>query len=217
MLLVLAVASLAVGNIVAIAQTNLKRMLAWSTISQVGFVLLGFVSGIVDGDGSGLAPAWSASLFYVITYVLTTLGTFGLIQLLSRKGFECDNISDLRGLNARSPWMALVMLIMMFSLAGIPPFVGFYAKLSVLSAAVSAGLLWLAVLAVLFSLIGAFYYLRVVKVMYFDAPADTAAIEAGSGARATLAVNGAAVLLLGIVPGPLMALCLHAISVALAG
>jgi len=217
MLLVLAVASLAVGNIVAIAQTNLKRMLAWSTISQVGFVLLGFLSGIVDGDGSGLASAWSASLFYVITYVLTTLGTFGLIQLLSRKGFECDNISDLRGLNARSPWMALVMLIMMFSLAGIPPFVGFYAKLSVLTAAVSAGLLWLAVVAVLFSLIGAFYYLRVVKVMYFDAPADTAAIEAGSGARATLAVNGAAVLLLGIVPGPLMALCLHAISVALAG
>ncbi len=217
MILVLAVASLAVGNIVAIAQTNLKRMLAWSTIAQVGFVLLGFLSGIVDGDGGAVPTAWGASLFYVITYVLTTLGTFGLVQLLSRRGFECDRISDLKGLNARSPWMALVMLILMFSLAGIPPLVGFYAKLAVLTAAVEAGLVWLAVVAVLFSLVGAFYYLRVVKVMYFDAPTDTAPIEAGSGARATLAVNGAAVLLLGIVPGPLMALCLEAIRAAVVG
>ena len=217
MILVLAVASLAVGNIVAIAQTNLKRMLAWSTIAQVGFVLLGFLSGIVDGDGGSVPTAWGASLFYVITYVLTTLGTFGLVQLLSRRGFECDRIADLKGLNARSPWMALVMLILMFSLAGIPPLVGFYAKLAVLTAAVEAGLVWLAVVAVLFSLVGAFYYLRIVKVMYFDAPADAAPIEAGGGARATLAVNGAAVLLLGIMPGPLMALCLEVIRAAVVG
>ena len=217
MILFLAVGSLAIGNIVAIAQTNLKRMLAWSTIAQVGFVLLGFLSGIVDGDAGAVPTAWGASLFYVITYVLTTLGTFGLVQLLSRRGFECDRISDLRGLNARSPWMALVMLLLMFSLAGIPPMVGFYAKLAVLAAAVEAGLVWLAVVAVLFSLVGAFYYLRVVKVMYFDEAADQAPIEAGSAARATLAVNGAAVLLLGIVPGPLMAVCLEAIRAAVVG
>jgi NADH-quinone oxidoreductase subunit N len=217
MMLVLAVASLAVGNIVAIAQSNFKRMLAWSTIAQVGFVLLGFLAGIVDGDASSIPTAWGASLFYVITYVLTTLGTFGLVQLLARQGFEADRISDLRGLNARSPGMALVMLIMMFSLTGIPPFVGFYAKLVVLAAVVEAGMVWLAVLAVLFSLIGAFYYLRIVKSMYFDEPADDATIEAGAGVRATMAVNGAAVLLLGIVPGPLMAACLHAIRAALAG
>jgi len=217
MILVLAVASLAVGNVVAIAQTNLKRMLAWSTIAQVGFVLLGFLSGIVGGDAGGVPAAWGASLFYVITYVLTTLGTFGLVQLLSRRGFECDRISDLRGLNARSPWMALVMLLLMFSLAGIPPLVGFYAKLAVLTAAVEAGLVWLAVVAVLFSLVGAFYYLRIVKVMYFDEAGEQPPIEAGSAARATLAVNGAAVLLLGIVPGPLMAVCLEAIRAAVSG
>jgi NADH-quinone oxidoreductase subunit N len=217
MMLVLAVASLAVGNVVAIAQTNFKRMLAWSAIAQVGFVLLGFLAGIVDGDPSNLPSAWGASLFYVIAYVLTTLGTFGLIQLMARKGFEADRIADLRGLNARNPGMALVMLIMMFSLTGIPPFIGFYAKLMVLAAVVDAGLVWLAVLAVVFSVIGAFYYLRIVKSMYFDEPVELQPVEASAGARATLAVNGAAVLLLGIVPGPLMMLCLQAVQTALAG
>jgi NADH-quinone oxidoreductase subunit N len=217
MLLVLAVASLAVGNIVAIAQTNLKRMLAWSTIAQVGFVLLGLLSGIVDGDPARMPSAWGSAMFYMITYVLTTLGTFGLIQLLARRGFECDQIADLRGLNARSPWMALVMLLMMFSLAGIPPLVGFYAKLVVLTVVVQAGMVWLAVVAVLFSLIGAFYYLRIVKSMYFDPPADNAVIEAGTGARAMLGVNGAALLALGIVPGPLMAICLEAARLSLIG
>src|SRR5690606_17302223 len=143
--------------------TNLKRMLAWSTIAQVGFVLLGFLSGVVEGDAGAVPAAWGASLFYVITYVLTTLGTFGLVQLLARRGFECDRIADLKGLGTRSPWMALIMLLLMFSLAGIPPMVGFYAKLAVLAAAVEAGLVWLAVVAVLASLVGAFYYLRVVK------------------------------------------------------
>jgi len=217
MFLVLAVGSLVFGNVVAIAQTNLKRMLAWSTIAQIGFVLLGFLSGVIDGDTGAVPTAWGASLFYVIAYVLTTLGTFGLIQLLARSGFECDRIADLKGLHTRSPWMALAMLLMMFSLAGIPPMVGFYAKVAVLTAAVEAGLVWLAVLAVMFSLVGAFYYLRVVKVMYFDAVEDDGEIVAGGGARATLALNGAAVLLLGIVPGPLMALCLEAVRVAMAG
>jgi NADH-quinone oxidoreductase subunit N len=217
MILFLAVASLVVGNVVAIAQTNLKRMLAWSTIAQVGFVLLGFLSGVVEGDAGAVPSAWGASLFYVITYVLTTLGTFGLVQLLARRGFECDRIADLKGLGTRSPWMALIMLLLMFSLAGIPPMVGFYAKLAVLAAAVEAGLVWLAVVAVLASLVGAFYYLRVVKVMYFDAPEDAEPIVATSGARAVFAVNGAAVLVLGILPGPLMALCLEAIRAAMNG
>jgi NADH-quinone oxidoreductase subunit N len=217
MILFLAVASLVIGNVVAIAQTNLKRMLAWSTIAQVGFVLLGFLSGVIAGDAGAVPTAWGASLFYIITYVLTTLGTFGLVQLLARRGFECDRIADLKGLSTRSPWMALIMLLLMFSLAGIPPMVGFYAKLAVLAAAVEAGLVWLAVVAVLASLVGAFYYLRVVKIMYFDTPEDSQPIVATGGARAVFAVNGAAVLVLGILPGPLMALCLEAIRVAMNG
>ena len=216
MLMVLAVLSLAIGNVVAIAQTNLKRMLAYSTISQVGFVLLGMLSGVIGGNTGSMADAWSASLFYMVTYVLTTLGTFGIIQLLAREGFEADEIADLRGLNRRSPWMAGVMLILMFSLAGIPPMVGFYAKLAVLQAAVNAGLIWLAVFAVMFSLVGAFYYLRVVKVMYFDEPADASPIVAPADARATLALNGALVLLIGVLPAPLMNACLEAVRQALA-
>ena len=215
MLLLLAVASLALGNIVAIAQTNFKRMLAYSTMSHVGFVLLGLLAGVVDGDMSTANGAYGSALFYVITYVLTTLGTFGLVLLLARQGFEADEIDDLRGLNRRRPWMALVMLIMMFSFAGIPPFVGFYAKLAVLKSLIDVGYVWLAVVAVLFSLIGAFYYLRIVKAMYFDPPPDLIPIEPGRGARATMAVNGALVLGLGIVPGPLMAACLEAIRQAL--
>jgi NADH-quinone oxidoreductase subunit N len=215
MLIVLSVASLVVGNLVAIAQRNFKRMLAYSTIAQVGFVLLGLATGVVPGQGDAGADAYSASMFYVVTYVLTTLGTFGLIQVLARMGFESEEIDDLRGLNRRSPWMAFVALILMFSLAGIPPTVGFYAKLAVLQAVVNAGHVWLAVVAVLASLVGAFYYLRVVKAMYFDEPADQSAIVAGGGARTVLAINGAAVLLLGILPGPLMTACLNAVRQAL--
>ncbi len=215
MLMVLSVLSLAVGNIVAISQTNIKRMLAYSTISQVGFMLLGLLSGVVGGNANSAADAYSASLFYVITYVLTTLGTFGLIQVLARRGFEAEEISDFAGLNQRSPWIAFVMLILMLSLAGLPPTVGFYAKLVVLQATVAAGQVWLAVVAVLFSLIGAFYYLRIIKGMYFDPPADVNAIAAGNDARATLAINGGLVLFLGILPSPLLNACLLAVRQAL--
>jgi NADH-quinone oxidoreductase subunit N len=214
MLLVLSVMSMAIGNLVAIAQTNIKRMLAYSTIAQVGFVLLGMLSGVVGGSLDGMADAWSASMFYIVTYVLTTLGSFGLILLIARSGHESERIEDLKGLSRRSPGLAFVMLILMFSLTGIPPTVGFYAKLTVLQSVVDAGMIWLAVLVVLLSLIGAFYYLRIVKTVYFDEPVDTTAIAPAADARALMAVNGAAVLLLGIVPGPLMALCLGAVKQA---
>ena len=216
MLVVLAVLSMAVGNLTAIAQTNLKRMLAYSTISQMGFMLLGLLSGVVNGDSSLAADAYSASMFYSITYVLTTLGTFGVIMLLSRSGFEADNLDDLKGLNKRSPWFALVMLLLMFSLAGIPPLMGFYAKLSVLQSVVASGQLWLALVAVLFSLIGTFYYLRVVKLMYFDEPSDNAVINPSADVRVVLSLNGAAVLVLGFFPGGLMTACLNAIVKTLA-
>ncbi len=212
MLMVLSVLSMALGNLVAITQTNLKRMLAYSTIAQIGFVLLGMLAGVVGGDPKGLSDAWSASLFYLITYVLTTLGTFGVIMLLSREGHEAEEIADFKGLGKRSPGLAFVVLILMFSLAGIPPTVGFYAKLSVLQAAVNAGLVWLAVAAVLLSLVGAFYYLRIVKTIYFDEPSDTHAIAPSQGAHTLLLVNGALVLLLGLLPGPLMTLCLDAVK-----
>jgi NADH-quinone oxidoreductase subunit N len=214
MLMVLSVVSLVVGNLAAIAQTNLKRMLAYSTIAQMGFMLLGLTSGVVNGNTLSAANSYSSALFYVVTYVVTTLGSFGLIMLLSRQGFEAEEINDLKGLNQRSPWYAAVMAIFMFSLAGIPPTVGFYAKLAVLQALVSTNVdlyIWLAVFAVLLSLVGAFYYLRVVKVMYFDEAEDRAPIEASSEARAVLSVNGLAVLVLGILPGGLMALCAQAI------
>ncbi|MFN3737116.1 NADH-quinone oxidoreductase subunit NuoN [Hydrogenophaga sp.] len=216
MLGVLAVLSLLVGNLAAIAQSNLKRMLAFSTISQMGFMLLGLLAGVSHtGDTANMANAYSASMFYVITYVLTTLGTFGVILLLSRSGFESDDIADLAGLNQRSPFYAGIMAICMFSLAGIPPLVGFYAKLAVLEALVAAGTAFhigLAVFAVVMSLIGAFYYLRLVKVMYFDAPTQTAPIEGSWDARSVLTVNGALILVLGIVPGGLMTLCAQAIA-----
>jgi NADH-quinone oxidoreductase subunit N len=214
MLMVLSVGSLLVGNLAAIAQTNLKRMLAYSTISQMGFVLLGLLSGVVDGNILYAANAYSSSMFYVITYVLTTLASFGVIMLLSREGFESEEISDFAGLNERSPLYAAVMAICLFSLAGIPPMVGFYAKLSVLQALVASGQsfsIGLAIFAVMMSLVGAFYYLRVVKVMYFDAPMSTAGITAPFDVRAVLSINGGLVLLLGLVPGGLMALCAKAI------
>jgi NADH-quinone oxidoreductase subunit N len=215
MLAVLAVLSLLVGNLAAIAQTNLKRMLAFSTISHMGFLLLGLLAGVVQGDSANAANAYGSSMFYVVTYVLTTMGTFGVILLLSRDGFESDNIVDLAGLNQRSPLYAAVMAVCMFSLAGVPPLVGFYAKLAVLQALLASSqpvYIGLAVFAVLMSLVGAFYYLRVVKVMYFDAPTQTAAIEAGFDVRSLLSVNGALVLVLGIVPGGLMTLCAQAIA-----
>ncbi|HEY0663309.1 MAG TPA: NADH-quinone oxidoreductase subunit NuoN [Thiobacillaceae bacterium] len=204
MLVVLAVLSLAVGNIAAIAQSNLKRMLAYSTISHMGFMLLGILAGSHAGYGG--------AMFYVLVYVLMSLGGFGMILLLSRAGFEADRLEDFRGLNRRSPWLAFVMLILMFSMAGIPPTVGFYAKLAVLTAVVEIGYVWLAVAAVLFSLIGAFYYLRIVKLMYFDTPHETAPISASPDARVIMSANGLAVLGLGIAPQPLMAVCAHAIG-----
>jgi NADH-quinone oxidoreductase subunit N len=225
MLIVLAVASLVLGNLTAIAQTNLKRMLAYSTIAQMGFMLLAMLSGVTKGDPAATATAYSAAMFYVITYALTTLGTFGVILLLAREGFEAEEIADLKGLNRRSPWYAFVMLLLMFSLAGIPPTVGFYAKLVVLQALLSEGvtsaMVWLAVIAVLFSVIGAFYYLRVVKAMYFDEPvtavAATPAIVATTDMRVALSINGALVLVLGILPQYLLKLCADAVTRALGG
>lgn len=204
MLVILAVLSLAVGNIAAIAQTNIKRMLAYSTISHMGFVILGFISA--DWNG------YSSALFYVITYVLMTLGIFALIMILCRNGFEAEEINDFKGLSKRNAWYAFMTMILMFSLAGIPPMVGFYAKLAVLQAVVNAGFVWIAVAAVIFSLIGAFYYLRIVKLMYFDAPETDELITVKSDVKLLISVNGLAVLLLGIFPQSLMGLSLYAIQ-----
>jgi NADH-quinone oxidoreductase subunit N len=212
MLTVLAVLSMAIGNITAIAQTNLKRMLAYSTISQSGFMLLGLLSGVFSGSNlTSAANAYSSAMFYSITYVLTTLGTFGVILLLARSGFEAENLDDFKGLNQRSPWFAAVMMILLLSLAGVPPTMGFYAKLSVLQAVLGTGQIWLSVLAVLFSLIGAYYYLRVIKLMYFDDPVDTAKIVVNRDMQFTLSLNGAAIVALGLMPGPLMTACADAI------
>jgi len=200
MLMILAALSIALGNLAAIAQTNLKRMLAYSAISHMGFMLLGLLSGIVAGDPSFTPNAYSSAMFYAIAYVLMSLGSFGMILLLSRAGFEAENIEDFKGLNKRSPWFAAIMMILMFSMAGVPFFVGFFAKFAVLQAVVAAKQVWLAVFAVLFSLVGAFYYLRVVKVMYFDAPTDTAPIQAPRDMRILLSINGLAVALLGLLP-----------------
>src|SRR5688572_30791261 len=204
MLIVLSLLSMILGNVIAIAQTNIKRMLAYSTIANMGFMLLGFLAADLNG--------LSAALFYAITYVLTSLASFGVILLLTRDGFEADQLDDFKGLNQRSPWWAFIMLLTMFSLAGIPPTVGFYAKFTVIEAAVNAQFTWLAVVAVLTSVIGAFYYLRIVKLMYFDDPTDRAAIEAPADARALLSVNGLALLALGILPQQLMGLCVVALA-----
>jgi NADH-quinone oxidoreductase subunit N len=219
MFVVLALCSLVVGNLAAIAQHNLKRMLAYSTIAQMGFMLLGLVAGVVNGNTLSAGNAYSSAMFYMITYVLTTLGTFGLIMLLARDGFEADEIQDLAGLNRRSPLLAAVMAAFMFSLAGIPPTVGFYAKLAVLQALVSTNNpahLWLALVAVGLSLVGAFYYLRVIKTMYFDAPTDLSPVVTPRGAGALLSLNGAAVLVMGLLPGGLMGVCEQAIIRTLA-
>ena len=218
MLMVLAVGSLLVGNLAAIAQTNLKRMLAFSTIAQMGFFLLAMLAGVAGGHHINANSAYGAAMFYVITYVLTTLAAFGIILLLARQGHEAEEITDLSGLNQRSPLFAGVMAMAMFSLAGVPPLVGFYAKLAVLQSLLAPGLtgyLLLSVFAVLASLIGAFYYLRVVKVMYFDAPHAGLPTEivANTDARAVLALNGGLLLVLGMAPGGLMTLCGDAIAV----
>ena len=207
MLILLAVLSMAIGNIAAIAQTNLKRMLAYSAISHMGFMLLGLVTGVVGGDARFALNAYSSSMFYVITYVLTSAGTFGMILLLARGGLESDELEDFKGLNKRSPWFAAVMMMMMFSMAGVPFFVGFFAKFSVLQAVVAAGYLWLAIVAVAFSLIGCFYYLRVVKLMYFDTPTNSTPIRAPMDMKILMSANGLAVALLGIFPQALMSLC----------
>ena len=204
MLVILAVLSLALGNVVAIAQTNLKRMLAYSTISHVGFLLLGILSGTQEG--------YSASMFYAITYALMAIGAFGMIILLSRKGYEADKLDDFKGLNERSPWFAFMMLILMFSMAGVPPTVGFYAKLSVLQAVIHVDMLWLALVAVAFSVIGAFYYIRMVKLMYFDSPESDEPLVVNTDLQIAMSVNGVAVLLLGLFPGGLLALCLNVFS-----
>ena len=217
MLVVMAIGSLLVGNLAAVAQFNLKRMLAFSTISQMGFLLLGLLSGVISGNQLNTEAAYSASMFYALTYVLTTLAAFGIIMLLARAGHESEQINDLAGLNQRSPLYAGVMAMAMFSLAGLPPLVGFYAKLSVLQALISsqqASYIALAVFAVLMSLIGAFYYLRIVKVMYFDAPlaSNNQPLVAAADARIVLTLNGALLLVLGVMPGGLMTLCAQAMN-----
>ncbi|MBN8487213.1 MAG: NADH-quinone oxidoreductase subunit NuoN [Burkholderiales bacterium] len=221
MLMVLSVLSMLIGNLAAIAQTNLKRMLAYSAIAQLGFMLLGLTPTIVEANTTSAANGYSSALFYVVTYVLTTLGSFGLIMLLARQSFESEEISDLAGLAKRAPWLAGVMTVFMFSLAGVPPMVGFYAKFAVLQALVTTGdstYIVLAIVAVLLSLVAAFYYLRIVKVMYFDEPADSVtALSTGTGVSALLAVNGAAALVLGLLPQGLMALCRDVIVAALQG
>ncbi|MBU1365907.1 MAG: NADH-quinone oxidoreductase subunit NuoN [Gammaproteobacteria bacterium] len=211
MLIILSVLSMAIGNLAAIAQTNLKRMLAYSAISHMGFMLLGIVTGVVSGDARYALNAYSSAMFYVIAYVLMSAGTFGMILLMARSGFEAEEIDDFKGLNKRSPWFAGIMLMLMFSMAGVPFFIGFFAKFSVLQAVVAAGHIWLAIVAVLFSLIGTFYYLRVVKVMYFDAPADDTPFAAPLDMRILISANGLAVAFLGIFPQVIMSLCAYAL------
>lgn len=204
MLVVLAILSMAIGNIVAIAQGNLKRMLAYSTVSHVGFLLL----GVSTGGNAGYA----ASMFYVIVYALMSLGSFGMIILLSRAGFEAENLEDFKGLNERSPWFAAMMAILMFSMAGVPPFLGFWAKFAVFESVVRAGMVWLAVVGVLFAIIGAFYYLRVIKFMYFDKAEDTMPLEPSGDMKWVMSANGLAILVLGVYPSALLTLCGGAVA-----
>ncbi len=199
MLIMLAVLSMIIGNVVAIAQTNLKRMLAYSTISHVGFILLGILSGSQEG--------YAAAMFYTIVYSLMSLGGFGMIILMSRQGFEADTIDDYKGLSKRNPWYALMMLILMFSMAGIPPLVGFYAKLTVIKSIIDINLVSVAIVAVVMSVIGAFYYLRIIKVMYFDEPKQTNSLDAATDMRIMISANALTVLALGVFPGTLLAIC----------
>jgi NADH-quinone oxidoreductase subunit N len=197
-----------VGNLTAIAQTNLKRMLAYSTIANMGFMLLGFVAGVSRQDP---LIGYAAAMFYTIAYVMTTVASFGIILLLSRNGFESDQIADLKGLNQRNPWYAFLVMVIMFSLAGVPLTIGFFAKLTVIEAVISIGYYWVAVVAVMTSLVGAFYYLRVIKVMYFEEPSDKTEITVRGDAHFIFSINGLALLLLGIIPQPLLMLCYRAL------
>ncbi|MET0070085.1 MAG: NADH-quinone oxidoreductase subunit NuoN [Candidatus Thiodiazotropha sp.] len=204
MLIIIAVLSMAIGNLIAIAQTNIKRMLAYSTISHVGFILLGILAGTKEG--------YTAAMFYALVYALMSAGGFGVVIALSRKGFEAENLDDFKGLNQRNPWFAGMMLLLMFSMAGVPPTVGFFAKLFVLDAVVSVSLTWLAVVGVFFSIIGAFYYIRVVKLMYFDEPVDESPLTMGVDTQVVLSLNGLAMLVLGLFPAGLFSLCQSAIG-----
>jgi NADH-quinone oxidoreductase subunit N len=191
-----------IGNLVAIAQSNIKRMLAYSTISHVGFIMLGILAGNQAG--------YTAAMFYTLVYALMSAGGFGIIIALSRKGFEAENLEDFKGLNQRNPWFAAMMLLLMFSMAGVPPTVGFFAKLFVLEAVVSVDLTWLALVGVAFSIIGAFYYIRIVKLMYFDQPVDDTPLSVGIDTQVVLSINGLAMLVLGLFPAGLFALCANA-------
>ena len=204
MLTILAVLSMAIGNVVAIAQSNIKRMLAYSTISHVGFIFLGIIAGTNEG--------YTASMFYAIVYAVMALGAFGMIAMMSSKGFEADQLDDLKGLNQRNPWFAGMMMLLMFSMAGVPPTVGFFAKLFVLDAVVSIDMVWLALVAVAFSVIGAFYYIRIVKLMYFDKPEDETPFVAGTDTKLVFSVNGLSVLVLGLFPASLFSICAAAIG-----
>lgn len=210
MFIIIAILSMALGNIVAISQTNIKRMLAYSTIAHIGFLILGLLS--VDAGSSIVENGFSDAMFYIITYALMTLGVFGIIILLGRKDAEADNLEDYQGLSERSPWFAFIMLIFMFSLAGVPPFIGFWAKWFVLKEVVDSGFIWLAAVAVFFSIIGAYYYLRVVKLVYFDKPVIMTAIKASQSMRMVISINGLLLLALGLAPGMLMALCINVLS-----
>ena len=212
MLMVVALLSIIIGNFAAIAQTNLKRMLAYSTIAQIGFMLLGLMSGMINGNGISASVAYGAAMFYLVIYVLTTLGTFGVIMFMAHQGFEAEELKDFAGLGKSHPWLAGIMTFLMFSLAGLPPFAGFYAKFEVLSVLLATGRVWLVVVAVVLSVVGAFYYLRMVKTMYFDTPTREHRVQASPVAWALMSLNGLAVLGLGILPGGLMTLCYQAVA-----
>jgi NADH-quinone oxidoreductase subunit N len=204
-LILLSILSMAIGNIIAIAQTNIKRMLAYSTIAHVGYLLLGILTGTKEG--------YAASMFYVLVYTLMTVGGFGMILLLSKAGFEAEKLEDFKGLNQRNPWYAAVMLILMLSMAGIPPMVGFWAKWAVLAQVVQSGLVWLAIVAVMFAIIGVFYYLRVIKLMYFDDAEDLTPITANTDMHIAISANAIVILLLGLMPYGLISICLGALGV----
>jgi NADH-quinone oxidoreductase subunit N len=199
MLMILAVISLGIGNLVAIAQHNIKRMLAYSTISHVGFIFLGFIAGTDDGYG--------AALFYTVVYALTAAGGFGVLAMISRRGFDAENLHDLKGLNERSGWLAAMMALILFSMAGVPPTVGFFAKWFVLESIIRVDLVWLALVAVFFSVIGAFYYLRAIKTMYFDKPIDDQPLEISADSHVAMSINGVAMLVLGMFPTALYTVC----------
>ena len=215
MLMIIAILSMALGNVAAIMQKNIKRMLAYSTIAQMGYMLLGMLAGVREGYREIASSfAYSSAMYYTIVYVLATLGAFGVILMMSNRGVEADRLDDLRGLNRRNPWYALIMLVCMFSFAGVPPLVGFFGKFAVFQALVDAGLIWLAVVGIFFAVVGAFYYLRVVKFMYFDEPSDDRKISVPLDMAVALGINGLLIVVLGIFPGPLLDWCVVAINSA---